>query len=144
MPSCGPAELCPASQTSFEPLYSRVVNRHIRNVLVLLLAAYPAVALAADNSYLTNLPTGARWLEHLNNDLLPFWTMPSALGNPLGSFPSTRCDDGSLLDFNKPCAPIAGNAYLMTPDQYLVPLSRQTYGYGVPTNLPATQRISTI
>ena len=107
------------------------MNRHIRNIAILLLAAYPIVAPAADNGYLTNLPTGDRWLAHLNNDLLPFWTMPSALGNPLGSFPSTRCDDGSLLDFNNPCAPIAGDAYLMTPDQYLVPLSRQTYGYGV-------------
>jgi uncharacterized protein (TIGR03437 family) len=102
---------------------------------VLLLAAYPAVARAADNSYLSNLPTGSRWLEHLNNDLLPFWTMPTALGSPLGSFPSTRCDDGSLLDFTNPCPPIAGNAYLMTPDQYLVPLSRQIYGYGVAYNL---------
>ena len=107
------------------------MHRQIRNVAVLLLAAYPIVARAADNGYLANLPTGDRWLMHLNTDLLPFWTMPSALGSPLGSFPSTRCDDGSLLDFNNPCAPIAGNAYLMTPDQYLVPLSRQTYGYGV-------------
>jgi uncharacterized protein (TIGR03437 family) len=107
------------------------MHRQIRNVAVLLLAAYPIVARAADNGYLANLPAGDRWLTHLNTDLLPFWTMPSALGNPLGSFPSTRCDDGSLLDFNNPCAPIAGNAYLMAPDQYLVPLSRQTYGYGV-------------
>jgi uncharacterized protein (TIGR03437 family) len=61
--------------------------------------------------------------------------MPSALGNPLGSFPSTRCDDGSLLDFTQPCPPIAGNAYLMMPDQYLVSLSRQIYGYGVAFNL---------
>ena len=116
-------------------LYSGVVNRHIRNLLALLLAACPVVARADDSSYLANLPTGARWLEHLNNDLLPFWTMPSALGNPLGSFPSTRCDDGSLLNFAQPCAPIAGNAYLMTPDQYLVPLSRQVYGYGVAYHL---------
>jgi uncharacterized protein (TIGR03437 family) len=111
------------------------VNRHIGNALVALLAVFPAVERAADSSYLANLPTGARWIEHLNNDLLPFWTMPSALGNPLGSFPSTRCDDGSLLNFNHPCAPIAGNAYLMMPDQYLVPLSRQTYGYGVAYHL---------
>ena len=61
--------------------------------------------------------------------------MPSALGNPIGSFPSTRCDDGSLLDFNNPCAPIAGNSYLLLPDQYLVPLSRQTYGYGIAYHL---------
>jgi len=107
------------------------MHRNIRNVAVLLLAACPIMARAADNGYLANLPTGDRWLTHLSTDLLPFWTMPSALGSPLGSFPSTRCDDGSPLDFNNPCAPIAGNAYLMTPDQYLVPLSRQTYGYGV-------------
>jgi len=111
------------------------MNRHIRNVAIVILAACPAVVRAADNGYLSSLPTGDRWLAHLNNDLLPFWTMPSALGNPLGSFPSTRCDDGSLLNFNNPCAPIAGNAYLMTPDQYLVPLSRQTYGYGVAYHL---------
>ena len=102
---------------------------------MLLLAACPTVTRAAGNSYLTSLPTGARWLAHLNDDLLPFWTTPSALGNPLGSFPSTRCDDGSLLDFINPCAPIAGNAYLMMPEQYLVPLSRQTYGYGVAYHL---------
>lgn len=111
------------------------MNRHIRNILLLLLATYPVLAHAADNSYLANLPTGDRWLAHLNNDLLPFWTMPSALGSPLGSFPSTRCDDGSVLNFNNPCPPIAGNAYLMQPAQYLVPLSRQTYGYGVAYHL---------
>jgi len=111
------------------------MNRHVRNILALVLAAYPVLARAADNSYLSSLPTGDRWLTHLNNDLLPFWTMPSALGNPLGSFPSTRCDDGSPLDFNNPCPPIAGNAYLLTPAQYLVPLSRQTYGYGVAYHL---------
>ena len=111
------------------------MNRYVRNALVLLLAAFPAVAPAAETSYLTSLPSGARWLEHLNNDLLPFWTMPSALGNPVGSFPSTRCDDGTLLDYSQPCPPIAGNGYLMTPDQYLVPLSRQIYGYGVAYNL---------
>lgn len=111
--------------------YGGVMSLHIRNIAILVLAACPALARAADNSYLTSLPTGDRWLAHLNNDLLPFWTMPAALGNPLGAFPSTRCDDGSLLDFSNPCAPVAGNGYLMTPDRYLVPLSRQTYGYGV-------------
>ena len=74
----------PADSPITQSLYSGVVNRYVCNAFVLLLAAYPAVARAADDSYLTSLPTGARWLEHLNNDLLPFWTMPSALGNPLG------------------------------------------------------------
>ena len=97
--------------------------------------AISALLLAADTTYLSALPTGDRWLAHLNQDLLPFWTMPAALGNPLGEFPSTRCDDGSLLDFKHPCPPIAGNPYLMTPALYLVPLSRQTYGFGVAYHL---------
>jgi len=92
-------------------------------------------AQSGDSSYLGQLPTGDRWIQHLTNDLLPFWTVPAALGNPPGSFPSTRCDDGSVLDFKKPCPPIAGNAYLLTPAQYLVPVSRQTYGYGVAYHL---------
>jgi len=71
----------------------------------------------------------------LTGDLLPFWTVPAAFGNPLGAFPSVRCDDGSLLDYKKPCPPIAGNAYLLTPAQYLVSVSRQTYGYGVAYHL---------
>lgn len=106
-----------------------------RFLAVLCLAACPAIVRAADDSYLSSLPTGDRWLAHLNDDLLPFWTMPAALGDPLGSFPSTRCDDGSLLDFNNPCPPIAGNDYLLFPAQYLVPLSRQAYGYGVAYHL---------
>ena len=71
----------------------------------------------------------------MNQDLQPFWTMPAALGNPLGEFPSTRCDDGSLLDYKHPCPPIAGNSYLLTPALYLVSVSRQTYGYGVAYHL---------
>jgi uncharacterized protein (TIGR03437 family) len=105
-------------------------------LILLLQAALPA----ADSSYLSSLPTGERWLEHMNDDLLPFWTMPSALGNPLGAFPSVRCDDGSLVDFNHPCAPIAGNAYLSQRARYLVTLCRQTYGYGVAYHLTGDLR----
>ena len=95
----------------------------------------PVSRQATSEDFVSTLPTGDRWLAHLTKDLLPFWTKPAALGNPLGAFPSTRCDDGSLLDFNSPCLPIAGNSYLMTPARYLVPLSRQTYGYGVAYHL---------
>ncbi len=86
------------------------------------------------------LPDGAAWLNHLNNDLLPFWTVPAALGDPVGAFPSTRCDDGSLLDYKNPCPPILGNSYLLFPARYLVPLSRQTYGYGVAYHLTGDPR----
>ncbi len=92
-------------------------------------------AQTGDSSYLRDLPTGDRWIQHLTNDLLPFWTTPAALGDPLGSFPSVRCDDGSLLDYKKPCPPIAANSYLLAPAQSLVSVSRQTYGYGVAYHL---------
>lgn len=77
-------------------------------------------------------PTGDRWLIHLTNELLPYWTMPSALGDPLGAFPSTRCNDGSLVVPSHPCPEVKSNNWLMNNQPYfVVALSRQTYGYGV-------------
>jgi|GEM_PF-1040525 len=110
--------------------------RHLL-VLVFLAVCGPSTAAVApaDASWLAQLPTGDRWLAHLTSDLLPFWSMPAALGDPLGAFPSTRCDDGSLIDYSNPCVPIKGNDYLLYPARYLVPLSRQTYGYGVAYHL---------
>lgn len=107
--------------------------RFLAPVILAGLVISPARAGAGD--YISNLPTGDRWIAHLNNDLLPFWSMYSALGSPIGRFPSTRCDDGSALDFKNPCPIIAGNPYLMTPAQYLVSQSRQTFGYGVAYHL---------
>jgi uncharacterized protein (TIGR03437 family) len=107
--------------------------------LLLSFAILLAPAVSAQ-SYLNQLPTGADWIDHLNDDLLPFWTMPSALGDPLGAFPSVRCDDGSPLDYKNPCPPIAGNSYLLYPARYLVPLSRQTFGYGVAYHLTGDPR----
>jgi hypothetical protein len=46
------------------------------------------------------LPTGKEWITHIQNDLLPFWTTPAALGNPIGNFPTFRADDGSVIDIN--------------------------------------------
>ena len=89
---------------------------------------------------LPTLPDGDRWMRHLTQELLPFWDMPSALGDPVGNFPSTRCDDGSTLDFQKPCPEIRGNYYLLTPVRYLVSVSRQTYGYGVAFHLTGDPR----
>jgi hypothetical protein len=59
-------------------------------------------AQTGDSSYLDKLPTGDRWIQHLTSDLAPFWTAPAALGNPPSSFPSVRCEDGSLFDYKKP------------------------------------------
>jgi uncharacterized protein (TIGR03437 family) len=110
-------------------VWDRIVAmiRRVAACLLLMAAVLPAQA----PPYLSQLPTGEDWVAHLKNDLMPFYSVASALGDPVGQFPSTRCDDGSLLDFQNPCAPIAGNFYLMSPNRYLVPMSRQTYGYGV-------------
>jgi hypothetical protein len=53
-----------------------------------------------------SLPPGARRLEHLNNELLPFWTTESAFGQPLGAFPTRRCNDRQLYNERKPCPEI--------------------------------------
>jgi mannose/cellobiose epimerase-like protein (N-acyl-D-glucosamine 2-epimerase family) len=95
--------------------------------LALVLLALSCVAQTAPEG----IPSADRWMTHLTSELLPFWTSDVALGNPLGAFPSTRCDDGSALDLAKPCPEVARNAWLLTPNRYLVPQSRQTYAYGV-------------
>ena len=77
---------------------------------------------------LRQLPRGERWLEHLQQDLLPFWTMPSALGEPLGNFPTYRNIDGSLVDHAK------GRPELERLD-YVRAKSRQCFGYGVAYHL---------
>jgi mannose/cellobiose epimerase-like protein (N-acyl-D-glucosamine 2-epimerase family) len=86
----------------------------------------------------TTVPQGTRWLEHLNNDLLPFWNTETAFGKPLGAFPSIRCDDGTLYDERRPCPEIGANP--PPNERYLVALSRQAYGYGVAFHLTG-QRI---
>lgn len=87
------------------------------------------------------LPTGERWLAHATNDLMPFWTMPAALGDPLGAFPTTRCNDGSPLDDTNPCPEIKNDGRPSRDRQrYLVALSRQTYGYGALFHLTGDRR----
>ncbi len=82
---------------------------------------------------LQRLPRGEWWLSHAIGDLMPFWIHPDALGKPLGAFPATRCDDGTLPAYEKNlCPEIRNNGWLYSDRQrYLVALSRQIYGYGV-------------
>jgi mannose/cellobiose epimerase-like protein (N-acyl-D-glucosamine 2-epimerase family) len=88
----------------------------------------------------SHLPSGERWQEHLRKELLPFWTLPSALGEPLGAFPSVRCNDGSLIDPRAPCPELNGDAWLLEGRTYVVALSRQTYAYGVAFHLTGDAR----
>jgi mannose/cellobiose epimerase-like protein (N-acyl-D-glucosamine 2-epimerase family) len=80
-----------------------------------------------------SVPQGTRWLNHLNNDLLPFWNTEAAFGKPPGAFPSIRCDNGTLYDERKPCPEVGANR--PPNERYLVALSRQSYGYGVAFHL---------
>ena len=75
------------------------------------------------------VPPGGRWLDHLNKELLPFWTNEAAFGKAPGAFPSIRCDDGTLYNERKPCPEIGANR--SPQERYLVALSRQSFGYGI-------------
>ena len=85
-----------------------------------------------------SIPSGNRWLDHLKNDLLPFWTSEAALGKPVGAFPSIRCDDGTLYNDKTPCPEVGARR---TPNErYLVALSRQSFGYGVAFHLTGERK----
>ena len=94
-----------------------------------------AVALPAPAKAQSSLPSGTRWLEHLSNELLPFWTSNAAFGNPVGTFPSTRCDSAALYDEKRPCPEVMDNPWISPQERHLVAMSRQVYGYGVAFHL---------
>lgn len=79
-------------------------------------------------------PDPTRWLTHLNDDLLPFWTSPEAVGDPEGRFPGWRCADGSLPVAGTACGGISVNRSGQT-FRSVVAQSRQTYSYGIAFHL---------
>ncbi|MEO0970601.1 MAG: hypothetical protein AAFX80_20310, partial [Cyanobacteria bacterium J06639_18] len=87
------------------------------------------------------VPKGDRWIQHLNEDLLPFWTESTALGTN-GNFPTYRCNDGSLYDPDQPCEeladPIPGIVKL--DREYVRAKSRQVFAYGVAYNLTGNSK----
>lgn len=56
------------------------------------------------------------WIEHVRDDLLPFWMAPEARGTPEGNFPTNRGMDGRVVPNH---------------DRFVRMLSRQTYAYSV-------------
>lgn len=85
---------------------------------------------------LKTLPDGRRWLDHLNNDLLPFWMMPEAKGNPVGDFPTYRCNDGTLFNPAKPCVELSDpdpsvKGIIKLDRDYTRMKNRQVYAYGI-------------
>ena len=95
------------------------------------LAAPQATAAPAASAIDPNLPAAARWQEHLQKSLLPFWMNPDTFGQPIGNFQSVRCNDGKPLNRTDPCPEIKENGWLMMPQNYVVGISRIVYGYGV-------------
>lgn len=76
-----------------------------------------------------NVLTGDSWLRHHREDLMPYWDMPAALGEPMGNFPSFRGRNGELL-------PDSTNRGLST-------LARGVYGYSVSFLLTGQDRYLT-
>jgi mannose/cellobiose epimerase-like protein (N-acyl-D-glucosamine 2-epimerase family) len=122
-----------------------MVRRALAWVLLLWLPIGLAIPAAAQEKVtaIGGLPPAAAWLQHFERDILPFWQTPSALGSPVGNFPTFRCNDGSLYDARSACA-----EYLTAPGwiggalgrQYVRMMSRQVYLYGVAFHLTGDQR----
>ena len=68
------------------------------------------------------LPEAADWRRHFERDILPFWTTPSALGNPVGNFPTFRCNNGFEFSPRFPCEEFA-QAPLTNPTSETLHLS---------------------
>jgi hypothetical protein len=104
----------------------------------LLLLVRAALAQHADS-----LPTQARWMQHLTQELMPFWTMPQALGNPLGAFPTNRYNNGDTVRPGMP-PPDSTRETAQRWGWYhglsVVALSRQTYAYCVAYYITGEER----
>ena len=85
-----------------------------------------AVPPAADEAALTDVLAGDTWLRHHAEDLMPYWDMPAALGEPLGNFPSFRGRAGELLP--------------ESPKRGLSTLARGVYGYSLAFHLTGDDR----
>jgi mannose/cellobiose epimerase-like protein (N-acyl-D-glucosamine 2-epimerase family) len=87
------------------------------------------------------LPKGDRWIRHVREDLLKFWGMESALGSPLGNFPTYRCNDGSLYRPKAPCPELknADPGIVKLDRDYTRAKSRQVFAYGIAYHLTGDQ-----
>lgn len=89
-------------------------------------------------------PYGARWMDHLQEDLLPFWTTDVALDNPVGNFPTYRHNDGSAVDPRDP-GEFGGfkddpRGIVWLERDYVRMKSRQIYAYGVAYHLTGEEK----
>ncbi|NET66214.1 MAG: N-acyl-D-glucosamine 2-epimerase [Moorea sp. SIO1G6] len=113
----------------------------ITSLIILILCCFYTVfkpILAQQN---TEITMGQQWLQHLEEDLNPWWLMETAYGKPVGNFPSFRCDNGDLVNPSKPCSAFTklGDNYGYITNNldknYIVSQSRQVYTYCVAYHL---------
>lgn len=74
---------------------------------------------------------GQTWIDHLEDDLLPYWRAPEAQGTPVGNFPTYRGMDGSIQNPTDRYPRMLGRqtftyamAYLLTGDESLLVLAK--------------------
>ena len=84
---------------------------------------------APERAEIPEVLQGDTWLRHHREDLMPYWDMPEALGEPVGNFPSFRGRAGELL-------PEFTNRGLST-------LARGVYGYSLAYLLTGEERYLT-
>jgi mannose/cellobiose epimerase-like protein (N-acyl-D-glucosamine 2-epimerase family) len=91
---------------------------------------------------LRDLPRGEHWLRHLREDLLPFWTMPTALGEPLGNFPTYRNNDGSLVDWQNPHPEFQHvvDGIVFFDREHVRSKARQCFAYGVAYHMTGEEK----
>ena len=85
--------------------------------------------LESDTIVVPDVLKGDTWLRHHREDLMPYWDMPEALGDPVGNFPSFRDRAGHLDPENT-------NRGLST-------LARGVYGYSLAYMLTGEERYLT-
>ncbi|HEU4406987.1 MAG TPA: hypothetical protein VFS43_17090 [Polyangiaceae bacterium] len=97
-------------------------------------APAPSAGRPEGDPVVASLPGPERWRAHLANELLPFWTRPEALGEPLGNFPTFRCLDGRAYRPEAPCPGFEAAPPWVAREldaEYTRMKSRQAFAYGV-------------
>lgn len=89
----------------------------------------PGQSEAAAASAVPDVLAGEAWLRHYREDLMPYWDMPAALGDPMGNFPSFRGRNGEVLTDNTV--------------RNLSTFARQVYGYSLSFQLTGEDRFLT-
>lgn len=83
------------------PMHRQLIGPFAAALSILLVAT----AAAGPPPTTAELPSGEEWLAHFVRDLLPYWSSPEALGDPVGMYPTFRYPDGAVIDADEPLRP---------------------------------------